>query len=162
MGEYFDGKVKETRGNQVVYFLLDPLAAEVKIGKSREVSSRINDLLVANPRLELIGTIKDSEKRLHNQFKSLRTRREWFSLQEPLTSFLVSTFSENILGCTSLELARKKTSISFTEHRKMFQKQLGACAICKKRELRKDRNGLPIGLDIDYNPQTKHEQSATS
>lgn len=65
-----------------VYFLHEPIAGAVKIGHSRSVVERQDDIQCGNPaELILLGTVpggRREEKRLHGRFAAYHVRREWF------------------------------------------------------------------------------------
>lgn len=64
-----------------VYFIYDPDVPAVKIGKAKDVHSRLKTFLTANYNLQLIGVLPGYsrlEKDLHNRFAYARIAREWF------------------------------------------------------------------------------------
>jgi hypothetical protein len=65
-----------------VYFIQDSVGLEIKIGWSRCVASRLEDLQHGNPRrLILLGTMpgdRQEEMRLHARFAKSRLLGEWF------------------------------------------------------------------------------------
>ena len=62
-----------------------------KIGKSKDVYSRINQLKTSNPLIELVHVIdKDVENMLHKQFANKSFSREWFNLSESDIKYIKS------------------------------------------------------------------------
>ena len=70
-----------------VYFIHDENSNTVKIGKANDIVARLNDLQVGNSNelkiIKIIECITEEEsylieKRLHEKYKHLHTRGEWF------------------------------------------------------------------------------------
>src|ERR1043166_1657861 len=77
---------------QRVYFVLDRLSLQVKIGRSVDVQARLASLKTANPHLELIGHLDGEESQFHAQFSQLRMDGQFFKCEGSLLSFLRRTF----------------------------------------------------------------------
>ena len=76
-----------------VYFLLDENSNAIKIGKSDTVSERLSTLQTGNPNpLKIVKIIEcktarqahTKEKKLHNKFKELHLKGEWFKYDKEL------------------------------------------------------------------------------
>ena len=82
--------------HEIVYFLFDSIAFEVKIGKSTEaaIGKRIASLRCANPRLVLVGYLSGRESEFHARFAADRKRGEFFNLSDTLLAFLKSQFPD--------------------------------------------------------------------
>lgn len=85
-----------TRG--FVYFIRS--ANAVKIGVTRNLSTRMSELQVSNAhRLELIAAIPGGralEKRLHEKFARHRANGEWFRLSPEITEWLSADLAERL------------------------------------------------------------------
>ena len=72
-----------------------------KIGRSKNVKSRLNNLQVGNPKtMQLVGLINyvddvTYEKQLHKRFNEFRIRGEWFKLPTHKEHELLLLFSEH-------------------------------------------------------------------
>lgn len=68
--------------NGSVYFILDTSCNLVKIGYSKDVHRRMKQFKTSNCNLKLLYQIDncsmDYEKMLHEFFKHIRVKREWF------------------------------------------------------------------------------------
>lgn len=80
------------------YVAFDSETNRIKIGKSSRPRLRISRLRGRFPQLELLGTTRLSEKRLHTRFAHLRCilpdddaagTREWFRAEKELLEFIV-------------------------------------------------------------------------
>jgi Meiotically up-regulated gene 113 len=75
-----------------LYFLQEGDRGPIKIGVTSSISARIALLQTANPhRLRLLGVCEGSiekEAALHQQFKHLRIRGEWFKPGKDLVTFI--------------------------------------------------------------------------
>ena len=74
---------KETPG--FVYIVYDKNTKQVKIGKTKNITTRMKTLSLSNLSLCLYGYMKckdysKAENFLHHYFKSTRTQREWFAV----------------------------------------------------------------------------------
>ncbi len=89
-------RVNDTSHIGWVYFLLDTGTGSIKIGWSRNVSSRVAALQVANSsKLILLGTWPgpmEEEKRHHDLFQEYRQSGEWFSPGPRLVEYLKGKF----------------------------------------------------------------------
>jgi hypothetical protein len=84
---------------QHVYFITD--GQYVKIGFSGNVRGRLHDLQVASPRKLIIAGVvpygtKSLEQELHQQFKHLRIRGEWFKIAPELTEYIQWLANSNL------------------------------------------------------------------
>lgn len=74
----------------MVYFISAKERKQVKIGFTKtNPLERLNTLSTSSPEeLVLLGVIQESaeydEAKIHEKFKSLKVRREWFDYKEPL------------------------------------------------------------------------------
>ena len=68
------------------YFLYDPKTCCIKIGKSRNVSKRVQQIQAAHStKLKLLGVLPmDCEKAWHTEFASCQIRGEWFRIDAKL------------------------------------------------------------------------------
>lgn len=65
------------------YVIYDKLSCLCKIGKTKNLKSRIATLGTANLNLELLVAIPyDMEKELHTLFKDKKVNKEWYKLDE--------------------------------------------------------------------------------
>jgi len=76
----------------MIYFLLDPVAGNLKIGFTKKLADRMTNIQTANAnRLELLGCIagsKATEERLHQRFEVHHYRGEWFRAARPLVEYV--------------------------------------------------------------------------
>lgn len=74
------------------YIIRAGLAGPVKIGKADDVEHRLNALQVSHHEtlhvLRVIDTAFDAEPILHEKFKHLRIRGEWFEFDQEMMSFV--------------------------------------------------------------------------
>lgn len=81
-----------------VYFIR--VGDHIKIGFSTRPIDRLNGLQTSNPgRLEIVGTRPGSRKteaELHERFKDMRVRGEWFQARVPLLRFIESNTIEGL------------------------------------------------------------------
>ncbi len=78
-----------------IYFFEDQLTGLIKIGRSRDVASRVKGVAVEvqSESLRVIGILKISnpaEKQLHRRFAHLAKGHEWFSPSEDLYRFVLA------------------------------------------------------------------------
>jgi hypothetical protein len=76
-----------------VYYIGEPSSERVKIGFSKNPWSRLTDLRVTNPDLELLAVEKGTghdEKRRHAEFAELRQKGEWFRIGPDLYQHIES------------------------------------------------------------------------
>lgn len=89
--EYPAWKHDQSRG--AIYFI-QAGSGPIKIGFSKDVSSRLMDLQVASPaNLSLLATIEgypEDETAVHCQFDGYRIRGEWFQPGPELLNFIAS------------------------------------------------------------------------
>lgn len=75
-----------------VYFIGDSSAGTIKIGYSKNLAQRLSQLQTATTNeLQLLGSLVGGsrlERRLHEQFSSLRVRGEWFRPGPELIQYL--------------------------------------------------------------------------
>ena len=64
----------------------------VKIGKTKDLPSRLKQLQTANGhQLVVLGVISGEKERvLHSLFSSSRIRGEWFTMSDEIKSFIVA------------------------------------------------------------------------
>lgn len=63
----------------ITYFIY--AAGCLKVGKSKDLPTRLKQYYTHNPQFELIGfVIGDYEKEIHNALRRLKVRNEWFRL----------------------------------------------------------------------------------
>ncbi len=88
------GLVGQRRGPKIteVYFVLDPLSREVKIGKSDNFKKRLAGMITSNPRLKLIGIVSGVEDEYHKRFAVYRADGEFFRIEGELLTFLEKQF----------------------------------------------------------------------
>jgi antitoxin component HigA of HigAB toxin-antitoxin module len=96
-----------------VYFAHCEQAEAVKIGKARDVKSRLSMLQIGNPTsLELVEMIEDNsgklEGLLHRWFRGKRIRGEWFRITPDDVRELVAKIKEH--GTAFLDVKYSKTS----------------------------------------------------
>lgn len=76
----------------MIYFILNIKELAVKIGYTNNLTSRLSDLQVANCNILQVLLVIDGdlakEKQLHNRFKHIYIRGEWFRYTEELASFI--------------------------------------------------------------------------
>ena len=85
-----------------VYFYYLPISGLVKIGVSEDVEQRIKTLSTGCPEVgEVIRVIDDfgfkAEKWLHNHFKSLHVKGEWFKFTEEMLTIELSSDQLDII-----------------------------------------------------------------
>ncbi len=80
-----------------VYFILNEDSSAIKIGKAKDISSRIKSLQTSSPaKLRLIKSIQvesnkkaqELEKLLHKQFQEIRLGGEWFKAEVILLDYI--------------------------------------------------------------------------
>ncbi len=67
----------------------------IKIGKSENVFERFKNIQTGNPIVKFIGYLStenydDLEKQLHLQFKNLKFKGEWFTLNPKITEYFIT------------------------------------------------------------------------
>ena len=77
---------------ELVYFIGDMNHGPIKIGKSKDVYKRLKVLQTGNPSfLEILGTksgYPGLESKIHDKFKHLHIRGEWFSRGSDLLEYI--------------------------------------------------------------------------
>lgn len=77
-----------------IYFIAADQPAAIKIGRSRDVMSRLRDLQPASPvRLRLLAVQREGrwphrEADLHARFAALNMWNEWYRAEEPLLTYI--------------------------------------------------------------------------
>lgn len=76
-----------------IYFLVAEELNVVKIGRTKDVTKRVNFINTSSPvELELVSVLGGvdpiQEQLIHEKFKVLRTRGEWFHLNDELRAFI--------------------------------------------------------------------------
>lgn len=88
------------RVRRVVYFVLDPRARLIKIGRTGDLDMRLGALRSAHhPFLLLVGTVEDgamSEPDWHRRFADSRVSGEWFSMTPAIRSELSARFGVDL------------------------------------------------------------------
>ena len=75
--------------NQTCTYIIKDGSGLFKIGKTSDINSRLKNLRVGNPLIELVHKIdKDIEEILHKIFEKKRVNGEWFSLSNDDLSFI--------------------------------------------------------------------------
>jgi hypothetical protein len=87
--------MKRGKGSQFIYFVRIRGTEFLKIGRSGDPARRLEALKSSVPfELELVGILKEAEPvteiRLHERFKELRVRGEWFREVGELSEFVSS------------------------------------------------------------------------
>lgn len=82
--------MEKDEGAIYTYFIRDVDRDLIKIGISKNPRTRYSSIRTSNPgNLELVLTLPGNmERRLHDQFASLKHRGEWYRLEQPLMEFL--------------------------------------------------------------------------
>lgn len=97
----------------IVYFILDTYSNNVKIGYStlKNLYKRLNTLQIGTPyELKLLGAIWgdiETEKKLHNQFKHLHIRGEWFVFTKEIEDFLSESWEFSLIESLEKKLYKK-------------------------------------------------------
>lgn len=78
-----------------IYFLVADELNLVKIGRTKDVTKRVNFINTSSPvELELVAVLRNvdpiQEQLIHEKFKALRTRGEWFHLSDELRAFVAA------------------------------------------------------------------------
>lgn len=74
---------------QFVYFIQRSNDGPIKIGKSKNPESRVNQLQLASVEpLRLLGVLSDEEKRIHDLFLDHRISGEWFRPHQDILNFI--------------------------------------------------------------------------
>lgn len=93
--------IKKT--NDHLYLFQNSETKHFKIGRSKNVKSRLNSLNLASPhRIDLIFEIKEKgplEKRVHGLFSKLRTNSEWFEGEDCIFKFFEEMKNEETNIC---------------------------------------------------------------
>jgi Meiotically up-regulated gene 113 len=86
--------MNDTVKNMHTYFVYSPKLEAVKIGRSINVTKRLQAIRNGNPdELRILGTIEgDHELEFHQRFAGHRTKGEWFSLGPALIDYLKAEF----------------------------------------------------------------------
>lgn len=106
-----------------VYFIKTRDNAQlIKIGKAADVQKRLGQLQTGNAsQLKLMGTIECSsemealelERKLHEMFKDLRVRGEWFRCSQNLRNFIRASCSKD----------KKSASRALRKHKEQIKKK---------------------------------------
>lgn len=80
-------------GATSIYFLVAEELNLVKIGRTKDVTKRVNFINTSSPvELELVSVLRGvdpiQEQLIHEKFKALRKRGEWFHLNDELRAFI--------------------------------------------------------------------------
>jgi len=78
-----------------IYFLVADELNLVKIGRTKDVTKRVNFINTSSPvELELVSVLRNvdpiQEQLIHEKFKALRSRGEWFHLSDELRVFVAA------------------------------------------------------------------------
>lgn len=68
-----------------IYFVKDDLSGLTKIGKTKDVATRISNMMTSNPRIRVLFSYRAKEsveKAWHEELKEFRDSREWFRLTD--------------------------------------------------------------------------------
>jgi|688.fasta_scaffold42079_13 hypothetical protein len=89
-------KVKKTNDTPTfIYIMIDHNTGFYKIGHSKNVLRRESTLQSEKPTIELLytfeGIVRD-ERDLHDNFKELRVRGEWFALEKYMVDEIIKQF----------------------------------------------------------------------
>jgi len=94
-----------------IYFIYNPGAYAIKIGKSNNVQSRMNSLATGSPgNLKLLYTCparKNWEKMIHEELDKYRMRGEWFEANKEVFKFILWFKSFQEFGGNSYVMAKK-------------------------------------------------------
>lgn len=81
-----------------VYFVQSGPGGPIKIGRSGNVRSRVNEMQTGNPlEIRILAALApslrslDEERGLHERFNHLRIAREWFRPAPELISFIAAS-----------------------------------------------------------------------
>lgn len=77
----------------VIYFVLNPDTAQVKIGRTRDLRKRLVNLRTAVPRAVLLGSFPGgatAEGDVHASFQDDRVAGEWFRMSPGLARFILA------------------------------------------------------------------------
>ena len=86
------GRKKPNRRNQKTYLIKNLRNGLYKIGVSTKPKQRFKTLSSEEPELKLVATFnKNMERKLHNQYKDLRVRGEWFKLSKVQVEYICSS-----------------------------------------------------------------------
>ncbi len=89
-----------------IYIMIDHNTGYYKIGHSKNVLRRESTLQSEKPTIELLysfeGIVRD-ERELHDNFKELRVRGEWFALEKYMVDNIITQFE-----CKRIQKERRK------------------------------------------------------
>lgn len=84
-----------------VYFLASPDRTTVKIGKSRQLATRLRDIQSVNPfPVVLLAAVEGHtqvEKWFHRKWKEHRLHNEWFTLAPEIAEFIAEAANDNLI-----------------------------------------------------------------
>ena len=81
---------KTEKCDSFTYFFPDTTKAQLKIGKTGNISNRFNQLKTANPdiHIELVLTKDTYEKNLHDKFEKYNHKLEWYFYSKEIQQFV--------------------------------------------------------------------------